>query len=648
MKNFKKFTVWICITALLLTVPLSACGKKKKGGDEPVFDLGPSVPGGAHEDNSTETDEFIIENRASGYKIVYPAAGYSRELTAADELVRALFDATDTVFERVPDTGLPFGADSKYISVGNTSLSSAADIAAGAALLGDKGFVIKTVHRSVFIKGFTDLGTLYGAYEFLYKTIGYETFGPGNSVYKKVSNVKLFEYDITEVPDITYNIQGTGLASENLDKQRFSKLGGSFIAVEGNEWHNVFDYLPPEQYMAAHREWYSNLGDQLCYLAQGDPESLSLMIATSLEAMKKELIRDRTGTRITFSMMDSESACKCTVCRASADKYDGSSAATIIQFLNRLNKEVKAWFLTEDGKPYSRDLDLCFFAYHENEKPPVRLNKESGKYEPIDQSVVMDDEVCAWLAPITPVYNKSFYAPENQSTYENLMGWSAISKKLYMWTYSTNFHYYLAPFNSFAAMGGMYKALVEAKTFYLFDQNQFNAPNSTGFTVLKAYLSSKLAWNANQSMEELIDRFFANHYGEAGALMKECFELLRSQFAYNENVLGFNGGDIYLNPLKKDIWPQTFLERCIGLIDEAKAVAARTEPDAKERKRITDAAATESLSFRYLLIQLYGGQYRESVLMEMKRAFKTDALAVNVIRQAEKDDIQGLFDAWGV
>lgn len=82
---------------------------------------------------------------------------------------------------------------------------------------------------------------------------------------------------------------------------------------------------------------------------------------------------------------------------------------------------------------------------------PVIKNAD-GSYSPVDDSVVCRDNVCVFYAPIDADYSHSFYETENASFAETMDAWRALSDKLYLWLYSTNFHYYLYPFNSFNSM----------------------------------------------------------------------------------------------------------------------------------------------------------------------------------------------------
>ena len=53
------------------------------------------------------------------------------------------------------------------------------------------------------------------------------------------------------------------------------------------------------------------------------------------------------------------------------------------------------------------------------EKPPVKKD-ESGKWVPYDNSVICDDNVGVYIAPIRAAYNQSFYHDNNVSAKESI------------------------------------------------------------------------------------------------------------------------------------------------------------------------------------------------------------------------------------
>ena len=651
MKNRKYIILSLFVSIVML---LSACynfGGNNNGEQNNILQIGTSedIAGGIHIYNIEDTIYSIVSGASNTeYQIIYPASYDLDELFATNEIASWIFSATGVNIETRSDAELVYSQTAKYISIGETALIQSAGVTVDQSVLGDKGFIIKTSGRSVFIAGATALGTVNGAYKFLELTIGLATYGPECTVYhNNITNIALKNYDIVDVPDIMYNVAAMGFIDETLRKRmQFSQHGWLEINNSGN-YHNSFAYLPKSSYLATHPEWYSDDGTQLCYTAHGDEKSFEIMVSTVIDVLKSHLMVNLTSKMVTFSQEDTFTWCTCENCSSLRQTYETDSVS-VIYFLNRVSDELQDWFESSDGSAYARDFDICFFAYNRTEKPPVVFDNALGQYVVIDDSVNLNDNVCVLYAPIAANYHESFYTEENEEYYENMKGWSAVSKKLYMWTYSTNFHFYLAPYNSFSGISGTYKSLKETGTYYLFDQNQYNNGSSTGFTILKAYLSSKLAWNVNENVENLIDKFFTNYYGVASEDMRKCFEALRTQFAYMEDVLNFSG-DVFEPPLSKDLYPKGFLTTCLGYIDDAyQNIEYLNDKDRGEYDRVKKAIMLESLSFRYLLIEIYGSEYNTLILDQMKRDFRTDSQKTGVGRIAEHTYTTSLFASWGI
>ncbi len=590
-------------------------------------------------------------------QIIYPKNQSHDELFAAKEITFWLKKALKTKIKCVADCKYNKDNKSKFISVGNTKMFNDSKIIA--PKLSGGSFLLKSQGESLFIIADSDSGITNGAYELLHDLIGFETYGPEVSVFNKKDNqLDLSGYDKVYTPDIACNVATVGflfkvlpcdkfpmgILDEKLSKRmRFSSW--NWMMVNGKDiWHNSFIYLPPSVHMKDHPKWYNEEGLQLCYTAHGDEKEFESMVKTALEVLKENLRTDRTSTRVTFTQEDFSDQCNCQACVATKEKY-GTQSAAIIKFINELDKGVIEWFETEEGAPYKRDLDICFFAYADTVKAPVK--NENGKFYPIDETVRLSDNVCVYFAPIFNDYKKPLNDENNKEVYETLLKWNSISKKLYMWTYNSNFHNYLAPFDSFSAMGETYKSLANVGTAYLFAQDQYSTVNPTGFTTLKTYLSSKLGWNTKENVSNLIDDFFANYYTVSSKQMRECFELLRQRL--DEAYSKYNFGHyIYDEPLDKNIFTKEFLLKSLNIIEQALLVInTNKEISLKEKRRLRKAIVLESLSYQYLLIALYRDDFKND-LIKMKKKFKKDVKITNLSQAKEGRPIKDLFKEWKI
>ncbi len=638
------------LSGVLGVAMLFSCIAGCKGGSEtpggsqegtPLSSMG-EVEGTIHEYNIGTTAYDIVADGKSDYVIVSRdgIASGGDESAAISDLRYFFGQATGIDLPVVSESEVAWSAGAVYISVGQTSLAEAAGVRATEEDVGTAGFRIVTEGRSIFALGATEVGTANAVFELMHQLIGFEPYGVYTTALdENVTDLALPDFDIRDVPDIPLFMNSYGVYNVSPELRRRQRVTNSMWISAGATYHNSFYYLPKAEWELSHPGWYATGAEQLCYTAHGDAEELDLMIDAVVEAMKEYLIGNPDGEYITFTQQDNVGWCSCEACQAVLQKY-GANSASVIQFVNEVSARIREWFAGE-GAEYERPLEICFFAYHSTNDAPVV--SENGTYRPVDESVVCDEGVSVIFAPIGMDYHYAFTDPVNRASYEAINGWSAVSSKLFMWTYCTNFSYYLAPFNSFGAMQDSYRFLKEMSTFYLYDQSQYNNSNCTGFTNLKMYLSAKLAWNVNLNVEELIDNYFENCYGLANAAMRKYFEGLRSQFAYMENVVGI-GGSIYENTITTANYPKPVLTAWLDYIDEAyAAIEPLKESDPAAYDNIYKNILTESISVRYILLTLYSSKYVESELEEMESSFIRDLGTVNITYVSEHVTVDGLF-----
>lgn len=287
------------------------------------------------------------------------------------------------------------------------------------------------------------------------------------------------------------------------------------------------------------------------------------------------------------------------------------------------------------------------FAYHKTEQAPAKLNAD-GEYEPIDDSVVCDEYVNVFYAPIFADYNESAYSAENTALYNTMKAWTCITDKYYLWTYSTNFYHYLAFFNSFESMQSVYRLAKECNAYYIYDQGQFNNGASTGFSVLKNYLNAKLQWNVNADMEELTDDWFANYFKGAAEPMRELYDQIRTWYAYlaeNTNM----AHSVYAEIEKREYFPSGLLRSWQKLVDEAyAAVEGLKETDEAAYDTVCDRICLESIFVRYMDLQLYANTYPQSERLALMNEFKDDAERLGITNFSEQGSLSELWSSWNI
>ncbi len=597
-------------------------------------------------------NEYIVKNAASDYEVLYPANALPLELVAVNEFVAFFKEATQIALRMVSDDKME--EDGKYISIGYTKLLSDAGYTYSTEELKTDGFKIKTLDDDVLIFGASDYGSLYGAYETLGYLFNFEYFyNDCYSLNKGVTNLSLYDFDVVEVPDIEYRATGYGsLSNNNMDcyRLRMRPYPDFFIPINGIVFHNSLSYVQSSpDYNPAY--WLATSGDQLCYTAGGNEQELEKMLNASFETLKTHLIKMPDRKVVTFTIEDNPNFCACDACQEIISQYNGANSSVVIMFLNKLNAKVRAWFQEDEGKPYARDLDIVFFAYNATTDAPVVFNEQKQIYEGIN-GLKLDEGVSVMYAPIAADFTGSLKEGINVQYYKTAQQWSDITRNMYLWIYSTNFSYYLAPYDSFDGIADNYLAAKEVKTRWIFDQAQWNEYGfSTGWSNLKSYINAKLAWDADADIDGLINDFFKTYFGPAEAEMKEIFAQLRVLSEYNKENQALGGlRSIYQDVMQEKFWPKNLLSSWLELYDKALAkIEPLKETNPVVYRRYYKHIAGERLSVYYLFISLYSYNTDETVIKSYQTQFKTDAEFCGVTLSAESTSaiIDALFKQWG-
>lgn len=590
------------------------------------------VDGSIHQYQMSKTNAYVVENGKTHYQILLSKDVSITLETAIKDFINLFKEATDIELEIVYDHQVDLDAH-PFLSVGENQLFKQKNLQMDYEEIKSQGFIIKTIDQSIFFSGFSDEACMNSLYEYLHLIADFEFYGP--DTYSMTTNIKeipLMNYDIIDAPDIEYRVASYSFTNAiSLRRYRLTNSGNLFMPVGGNNWHNTFNWLPKEEYEELHSEWYSDDGTQLCYTAHGNEKELIAMKEQVLSTLKDILKQYPTRTAITFTIQDSATFCTCDTCVKSKNKYNGSNSAVIVQFLNQVSNDIQAWFSTTEGAVYKRDLKILFFAYLETSNAPVRYDEHTDTYTAIDDSVICNDNVGVFFADIRGDYTHSYYDENsaNANYSKNMRAWTACCKQLYFWTYSTNFHYYLTPYNSFDAMQDSYKFAVENNTRYLYDQAQFNQGSSaTGWSFLKQYLTAKESWNVNINQNELIDDFFTYFYSKnASAIMKQLFDEYRVLANYQTEILGYSGAlSIYHNPFKKEYWPKNTLLRWLDLFDDAlMSIEPLKTKDAGAYAIAYSHITAERVAYEYLLLNIYSSSLSDEDLVFYKKQFHADA-----------------------
>jgi len=608
------------------------------------------------EDNSNTAEtgsivvdgQYLVNNGATEYKIVIPENSSGLLQVASADLTRFVSEATGVSIPVITDKEAT--GEGKFISIGQTTLLKNTDITYSLDELGRDGYKIITEGDDMYLIGGGEYGSMYAAYELLEILVDWDYFAQDcYTLTKGMTQIPLYALNLTDIPDIPIRVASDGVvetSNQTLYRLRERPQSENFVTVKGYWAHNSIQYVKDSP--DVNDTWYNNAKTQLCYTAHGDAEQYEKMQEACFISLRDALIQTPDRDGVTFTMEDNHDSCNCDACTAMTEKY-GALSSTMILFLNDLNARIRAWFETEEGKPYARDLKIVFFAYNAYEPAPATYNAETDKYVP-NNGIKMDDGVYCMLAPIHMDYYRPITDTANQEFYNNLKAWGDMAQgNLYLWYYSTNFFNYLAPYDCFDSFAENYRMAAQCDTYYLFDQRQTDERVTiTGWSILKDYVCSKLAWDVDQNPEELIGKFFNGYFGPAAPEMREIFDQLRILTEYNKEHMEM-GGDatIYLSLTDEKFWPKDILEQWMETYDRAEEkLASLKESDPALHQAYLERIQKEKLSTLYLFVECYSYNTNAALIDSYKAEFKELADKFGVTKYCESKDISNLYDKW--
>lgn len=637
MKKLRQILIFILVLCMMGS--LCACQDKPVSSTEEGNGL------------SVIKGKYIVNKGTTEYQLVVPEKTGSLLGVTVSEFNKFFSEATGLEVSAITDAETQSGG--KYISIGETSLLKQTGISYEYSELGNDGYKIVTKDENIYLIGGSDYGSLYAVYGLLEYLVDFDFFYEDcYTVRKNTSEIPLYDFQVTEVPDIEMRTTCDGTLSGNvynLYRMRIRPYEETFIRVKDKNWaHNSFTFVTGDSRM--NMNWFNNDKTQLCYTAHGIESEYKNMLDACFKNLKVALIENPDQSSVTFSIEDNTSVCNCDACLKVVEEY-GALSASIVLFLNDLNELVRNWFETEEGSPYARDLKLVFFAYYGYEEAPVTYNKEKQRYEG-NNGLAMDEGVYCMLCPLTMDYYRGIYHESNKAFLDTMEAWGDLADgKLYLWYYSVNFYYYLAPYDDFDSLQENYKCAVDNGTVYLFDERQYNEYGfCTGWSNLKSYLNYKLTWDVDQSVPKLLDQFFEGYFGPGAEDMRKYYDEFRILNNYNldHNELG-GQNNVFKDIVDEKYWPKdiliSWIEHCDAAAEKLMSLEAE-DPELYEM--YLNNINGEKLAALYLFVECYSYNTSEDVLDAYKQEFKEIASELNVFQLSAHDSISVLYEGWGI
>ncbi|MDD2706643.1 MAG: DUF4838 domain-containing protein [Verrucomicrobiae bacterium] len=488
--------------------------------------------------------------------------------------------------------------------------------------LGKEGICIKTSGPHLILAG-GQRGALYACSTLLEDYLGVRWLSADCTVFPKRGTFDLKGIDKTYVPPLEYR-EPSSIAGRDGNWAAHNKVNGYRVKVSEKQGGRI-DYrgfvhtfkvlVPPEKYFKGHPEYYAeNEGQrhhekaQLCLT---NPEVENIVV----EEVKRWLRETPDASIVSVSQNDGSLAgCQCAKCKA-IDDEEGSPSGSLLRFVNRVAERV------------------------EGEHPHVAIDTLAYRYSRFPPKITKPRaNVIVRLCSIECSFDRPLEANKQDRAFcEDIVGWSRICRRLYVWDYVTNFRHYLLPHPNLRVLKPNIQFFIKNGVKGIFEQGNGRSPGGE-LAELRTWLLAKLLWNPDADFNELLQTFLDGYYGAAAPYLRQYVDLLHDSLEKREVFM-----DCYTTiPALLSFFVPEAVVRAEGLFDRAEEAVAN---DPVLLKRV------QTVRLPLLFLRLECGTHREekgylfaNVDSAVVEKFEKVARAAGVThtRETPKPDI----DSW--
>lgn len=618
------------------------------------------------------TGTYIVKNGKTSYKVVVPEVETQAISYAKSELSRFFKEATGVDLKFVTDKGLTHNDTNRYISLGDTSLYRSLGRNDNIAALKKDGTKIFTKGKSVYIIGGEETGVLNGVYDFLKINFGFEYFfTDGYTLRTGVTDLKLLDYDVTDISDIEYRQRIGYMAgsSDTTDGKMISyrlRLRDSYgdlllpihmgdtNTTEIKNNHNSLYFVPEAKYGKTNPEFYSGAG-QLCYTAHGNSKNTyDTMTTICAEKIEQSLMWYPAAEypqykAVLLGQMDNVPMCKCTDCMRMKSEHNDANSAALMKFMHDVGKKVDAWMALEENAAYRREnFKYMFFAYLDTSRPP--FGEDADGNIKIADDLKFDDgvNVAPFFAQSHLHTGVSFDDNANIEQKEYIRLWGKEYPGTWAWSYGTFYNDFFTFWDLYSFYPGYYKYLKANNYSLTFPQIKSGQTGAdTGFNVLAIYMYSKLSWNSELSVENIFNEYFNAMYAEAAEPMREMFDDLRLWFArcltennwaWSANMNGSISGSM-------EFVKQGDLATMFRHLNEAYSKIEMYKKDTAKYASLKSHIDMEWLFPAKVVISCDTGLFKENEIAEIKTNFKTYVRTLGITQIKEFTSIEPFINS---
>ena len=492
----------------------------------------------------------IVSGGKSDYRIAIDAGASESENWAAKELQHWLKEIAGV---EIPVQDITQQHNGPQIIIGYNEIVKQKSGATAPALL-DESFRYVSSGSDLLIFGGKQRGTMYGVMAFLENELGCRWYTPSVSVIPKKEEIILGTLDHSEAPGIRVRNDFYFEAFDSLWSAR-NRMNGKMNTKQqpgGIEsyWavHTFFPLVPPEEYYKKHPEYYSLINGKRVHdhaqLCLTNPNVLKVLTNNLRKVMTENpeyLIYD-------VSQNDWANPCQCDKCQAIV-KREGSESGVVIWFVNQVAEALEKEF---------PDKYIGTLAYKYTRKPCKSMKPRKNVV------VRLCSIECCFAHEITS-------CPRNQEFLEDLKGWAAIAPNMYIWDYVVYFQHYIMPYPNIMVLQPNIKIFRENNAIGIMEQAAYESRGGE-FAELRSYVISRLLWNPDADVKDLISDFMYGFYGRSGKYIQQYFDLLYSRVT-PETHLHIESHKYNQLTAQDPLFSDEFVIKSLDIFDKAAKVA---------------------------------------------------------------------------
>ncbi|MBO7345095.1 MAG: DUF4838 domain-containing protein, partial [Clostridia bacterium] len=252
---------------------------------------------------------------------------------------------------------------------------------------------------------------------------------------------------------------------------------------------------------------------------------------------------------------------------------------------------------------------ICCFSYQWSQPAPVKVDSKTGEYVPVNQNVVAHKDLYVMYAPISICYYHSIddlSCSMNIAGREQLNGWSAITDRMLIWDYSCNYWNFLWWFPNISVLKDNLQKYKDLGVVMVRTQGPAFDKNSYHNNLL-TYLLSKLMWDIDRNVYDLVEEFNRYYFEEGAEYMNDFINLLEGHFA----MLNIHT-DLYENTptfLAAETYPLELLQNAIELTNKGFEQINKSQRTDKEKSDFETRFTRARIQAEYMIlrnIDLYG------------------------------------------